>query len=191
MRCDGGAAANLHWFACAVEDSAPDTTYDLVVAGDSVHWFDWAVVMPRLARASSPSATLAIVTREWFRQPSVRQELAPIYSRYGANRDFRPLDPVVELQRRGLIHDVREHRIGPVSWRPRMAEILRCHHSQNGFDTERMTAAHVRDFDVAIARAFDDLVAAGTIAEHGGRYDLDVAALVSCCTFVDVSRESA
>ena len=180
-RRHGRHMTNVRWFRSAIEDAVLDGPYDLVVAGDSVHWFDWSVVMRRFAEALSPSGMLAIVSREWFRTPEVKRRLAPVYARFGANRDFRPLDVVIELQRRGLIDHVSDERIGPAPWRPTMPELLSCHHSQNGFDADRMAAGDVQAFDLAVARVFADLAADGTIREHDGRYNLDVTARVTCC----------
>jgi SAM-dependent methyltransferase len=180
-RRDGGGAANVRWFSSPVEEVGLDGPYDLVVAGDSVHWFEWAVVMPRFAAALSPSGVLAIVVREWFRDPEIRRRLAPLYARFGANPDFQALDPVVELQRRGLVDQIRPHCIGPAPWKPTVPDLIGCHHSQNGFDAERTSASDVRAFDLAITRAFRDLAAEGAISECDGRYDLDVSARVTCC----------
>ena len=76
-----GAAPNLVWLAGAIEDVELDGPYDLVVAGDSVHWFDWQVVVPRFAAELAPSGRLAVVSRNWFTAPELRRRLGPVYAR--------------------------------------------------------------------------------------------------------------
>ena len=169
-----GAAPNLVWLAGAIEDVELDGPYDLVVAGDSVHWFDWQVVVPRFAAELAPSGRLAVVSRNWFTAPGLRRRLGPVYARFGANRDFRPLDAVAELEQRGLFEREGERTTAPAVWRPTLDEVLRCHHSQNGFDVERMPADGVAAFDAEVEAAVRELVPQGA----DGRFELDVTATV-------------
>jgi SAM-dependent methyltransferase len=174
----GGAASNLVWLTGAIEDVQLDVPYDLVVAGDSVHWFDWRVVFPRIATVLASGGHLAIVARNWFAAPELRRLFGPIYERFAANRDFRPLDPIVELERRGVFVRVGGHTTTPTSWRPTLGEILRCHHSQNGFDLERMSEDEAAAFDDAIKGAMRTFVREGTLSERHGRFDLDMTSTV-------------
>jgi SAM-dependent methyltransferase len=170
----GGAASNLVWLAGAIEDVELHGSYDLVVAGDSVHWFDWSVALPRLATALAQGGRLAIVSRNWFTAPELGRRLGPIYARFGANRDFRPLDAVAELERRGLFVREGDHTTAPAGWRPTLDEVLGCHHSQNGFDVERMQPDEVAAFDAEVGAALRELVPEGA----DGRFELDVTATV-------------
>ncbi len=90
----GGDTANLTWLASPIEGAGLPGPYALVVAGDSVHWFDWPVVMPLFERAGhlrgSPGDRHAHLVPL---DPAVTRRLAPIYRRYGANRDFRSPRP--------------------------------------------------------------------------------------------------
>jgi SAM-dependent methyltransferase len=179
-RClPGGHAENLTWLESPIEDAALNGPYELIVAGDSVHWFDWPVVMPRFAQVLAPLGHLGIVTRDWIRHPELSRRLRPIYSRYGANLDFRPLDPIVELERRSLFVRSGEHTTPPQVWRPTIEEVIGCHHSQNGFDAERMDPEGVRSFDLAVTNVLTELVGEGLVEEHEGRFDLDVTATVT------------
>lgn len=177
-RREGGDAPNLAWLVGAIEEVPLDGPYDLVVAGDSVHWFDWRVVFPRFAGILAPAGQLAVVARNWFTAPELRRRFRPIYERFGANRDFRPLDPIVELERRGVFAKVGDHTTASASWRPTLEEVRRCHHSQNGFDEERMGAAEVAAFDAEIEGAMRTLVRDGEVIERDGKFDLDVTATV-------------
>ena len=110
---EGGAASNIAWLTGAIEDVELRGPYDLVLAGDSVHWFDWPVAMPRLRDELAPGGHLAIVVRRWFESAAIWDRLLPIYNRFGANPDFRPLDPIVELETRGLFTRQGEHATDP------------------------------------------------------------------------------
>ena len=168
----GGEATNLRWIAAPIEKAPLDPPYALIVAGDSLHWFDWETTLPRFAASLTDSGTLASVQREWLRDDEVRARLRPIYSTFGANRDFVPLDPIVELERRGLFDPVGRHTTDAVPWRPTLDELIDCHHSQNGFVIERM-----RDPE-GFRRALAE-VARTLRAGADGRYELDVVATIT------------
>ena len=173
-RRPGGDADDLVWTAGAIEDVELDGPYDLVVAGDSVHWFDWRVVIPRFATVLAPGGRLAIVSRNWFEDPELGSRLGPVYARFGANQDFRPVDAVAELERRGLFAREGEHTTAPAAWRPTLGEILGCHHSQNSFDVERMQADEVATFDAEVEAVMRVLVPEGA----DGRFELDTTATI-------------
>jgi ubiquinone/menaquinone biosynthesis C-methylase UbiE len=46
--------------ASAEQIPAPDRTFDLVVAGQAFHWFDFDRALPEIARVLKPGATLAL-----------------------------------------------------------------------------------------------------------------------------------
>jgi SAM-dependent methyltransferase len=167
----GADAANLNWIEAAIEDAPLDPPYSLIVAGDSVHWFDWGPTMKIFSDALSPRGVLALVTRDWARDPSLRARLGAIYSRHGANPDFAPLDPVDELARRGLFEQLGQRATGCEPWSPTRAELIGCHHSQNGFVLEKMRDA--AEFDRELIEAVEELVPVSN-----GRFDLDVVATI-------------
>jgi SAM-dependent methyltransferase len=166
----GGRAANLHWVCSAIEDAPLRPPYGLIVCGDSVHWFDWAVALTRFAESLAPQGYLAIVQREWSVRPEVQARLRAVYASHGANPDFQPLDPVVELERRGLFARAGDHATEPVPWSPTLDAFIDCHHSQNGFVLEKMPSAAA--FDRELARIMAPLV------DDDGYVHLDVVAHV-------------
>jgi SAM-dependent methyltransferase len=168
----GASAANLRWIHGAIEDVSLEPPYALVVAGESIHWFDWELALPRFADILSPRGVLALVYRDWLREPEARARLGEIYARHGANPDFAPLDPVTELERRGLFQRIGEHTTASEPWRPTLTDLIGCHHSQSSFVLEKMRDA--AGFDRELADAIDKLV-----SSRGDRYELDVVATIT------------
>jgi SAM-dependent methyltransferase len=117
----------IRWIHAAIEEAALEPPYALIVAGDSIHWFDWRTAFRRFRDVLAPTGWLAVVFRDWLREPQLREQLGPIYSRHGANPDFASLDPVKELERRGLFETVASHTTGPVPWTPTREELIGCH----------------------------------------------------------------
>src|SRR5258708_7221282 len=56
-----GDHPHLRWFYGRVEDVALDPPYALVTAGQSLHWMDWGIVMPRLHKVLMEGGYLALV----------------------------------------------------------------------------------------------------------------------------------
>jgi SAM-dependent methyltransferase len=54
-----GGPANIRWVCARAEDFAMDEGFDLAVAGNSIHWFDPAVLFPKLAAPTPIIATVA------------------------------------------------------------------------------------------------------------------------------------
>lgn len=165
-------SGRIRWIQAAIEDAALEPPYALIVAGDSIHWFDWRTAFRRFRDVLLPSGWLAVVEREWLRDPRVRERLRPVYARHGANPDFAPLDPVQELERRGLFERAGSRTTSPAPWTPTADELVGCHHSQAGFLLEKMRDPAA--FDAEVLAAVHELVPA-----RGGRFQLDVVSTVT------------
>ena len=59
----GGDDQRIRWIQGRIEEVALDPPYGLITAGESLHWMDWDVVLPRFATLLEPGAFLAILTR--------------------------------------------------------------------------------------------------------------------------------
>jgi SAM-dependent methyltransferase len=168
----GGDAANLTWIESPIETAPLRPPYGLVVAGESVHWFDWELALPRFSEALAPGGVLALAYRDWIRAPELAARLDPIYDRHSAKTDFMRKDVVGELGRRGRFDLLGTRTTAAEPWRPTRDELIGCHHSQSGFVLEKM--ADPDGFDRELTEAFDTLV-----PKRDGRYELDVVASVT------------
>jgi trans-aconitate methyltransferase len=162
--------ANVRWVVASIETAELDPPYALAVAGDSVHWFEWETALPRLASALAPGAPFAIVHRNWFRDPALAERLRPVWDEHSWNVDFEPLEPVPELERRGLFERLGERTVEPDPWRPTVDELVGSQRSVSAFVREKLRDPAA--FDAALRDAVADRVASD------GRLDLDVDATV-------------
>lgn len=159
----GADAPNLHWAQGEIEDVQLDPPYSLIVCGESIHWFDWERALPRFAALLTANGLLTLVYRDWLLDDA-REALRPVYKRHGANPDFAPLDPVEELEQRGLFTKLGHYKTGPHPWRPTLDELIGCHHSQSGFILEKMSEPE--SFDRELTEAVTSLEGSD------GRYEL-------------------
>lgn len=161
----GARAPNLRWVCSAAEAFELRGPYSLVVASESLHWMDWAVVLPRIAGALGTGAYLAIATGRSLDDVPWRAELAPLIAAYSTNREFRPYDLVAELESRGLFRAVGHRATRPVAFRQSLDDYVESFHTRNGFSRERMERASAAEFDAKlralVTRSFSDGVVAG------------------------------
>ena len=171
---EGGGASNVSWVLSAAEEIELTGPYALISAGESLHWMDWDVVMPRFAALLTPSGVLAIVERSWDSAPQVWDRVRPLIEQYSPVRDYRSFDLVAEPTDRDLFEVHGEQTFGPEGWHPTVDEYLECRHSQRGLSRTHMGPEAVRAFDSEAREALT-----GDLAEHDGRLELSVEARVT------------
>lgn len=159
----GGTASNVRWRIGAVEDVPLDPPYALVTAGESLHWMNWEVVLPRLADALSPHGSLAIVGRDWEGPPGVRTHIRPVLMRHSAVRVWQDVDLLSELQSRELFTVLGSRRFGPDPWEPTVEQYLECRHSQRSFARSAMGETAARAFDAELRQVLTELCVSGAI----------------------------
>ena len=168
----GGDHAAINWQIAAAEHAELHPPYSLATAGESLHWMDWDVVLPRLG------TTLAIVERDWGGSPALRKALLPLWQRYSSVRDFQPYDLIEELTKRGLFTVLGELRCAPVPWQPTIAEYLDARHSQRGFSRTHMGEAAAAEFDYAVTNTLQQPARSGDLTTTGDRLELTAGARV-------------
>lgn len=147
----GGDAPNLCWVHGTMEEAPLRPPYALVVAGESLHWMDWAAVFPRFRAALTSAGYLALAGRETPNLPWW-DDLLRLIQRYSTNKEFQPYDLMAELGTRGLFRAEGRRQTAPVPFAQSVDAYVESIHSRNGFSRDRMTAAAADAFDAA-ARA--------------------------------------
>lgn len=149
----GARHPNLTWVAAAVESFAPSATYSQIVAAESLHWMDWDVVLPRCARWLDETGQLAIVDGRILGALPWDPELRALIAEHSTNRDFRPVDLVGELAKRGLFRERGRRRTAPIAIEQSADDYVESFHSRNGFSRERMNPESALAFDRALRDA--------------------------------------
>jgi len=175
----GPSASNVNWILGAVEEVQLNGPYALITAGESLHWMNWEVVMPRFASILAPDAVLAIAGRSWDTNPAFTEREVPIIERYSPVKDYRAYDMVEGLRQRGLFDVAGVQRFGPFAWRPTLDEYLECRHSQRGLSRSHMGEAAVAAFDAEVRETVEDLCATGALVQHDGRLELKLVGHVT------------
>jgi trans-aconitate methyltransferase len=146
-RLPNGDNPRLRWLYGAVEDVVLDPPYGLITAGESLHWMDWNIVLPRFTEVLLPGGYLAIVGHDtqpesWF---DTLREIIPHYS---TNKDFhQDFDMIEALVQHGLFNKVGEKTTAPVPFVQSIDDYIESFHSRNGFSRERMEPTQAEAFD--------------------------------------------
>jgi SAM-dependent methyltransferase len=140
----GGDAPNLHWRVGLAESAPLDPPYALIPCAQSLHWMDWATVLPRFARALTPGGVLAVVGIDDRAPTPWRSGLDEIIARHSTAKRYEPLDLLPLLESGGLFRRHGERSTPEVEFEQTVAEFIDAHHAMS-----TLTRAHIE------AAAFD------------------------------------
>jgi len=109
----GGYSPKVRWLHGRAEDVELEPPYALVTAGESLHWMEWDVVLPRFAQLLMPHGVLAIV--HIVDQPVPwREGYCQIEQRFTNNPSYVPFDWIVELEKYVLFQKLGERETASV-----------------------------------------------------------------------------
>lgn len=167
----GGDATNLRWIVGSAETAPLAPPYGLVVAGQSLAWMEWSIVLPRFGAASSARAHVAIVERTWDDAPW-RGALKAVIARWSTNREFRPYDVVEEVTRRGLFRTLGSRTLLGAHVDMTPDRFLDALHSQNGLARSALGPDRSAAFDAEVRTAVSPF-------QRGGRLPVPAGASVT------------
>jgi ubiquinone/menaquinone biosynthesis C-methylase UbiE len=140
-----GDHPHLRWLYGRVEEVELNPPYALVTAGESLHWMNWSIVLPRFHELLTPGGYLAIVEQETRPDPwSLLSEIIPHYT---TNKGYYPYDMIEALEHQKLFHKVGEKKTAPILFTQPIDDYIESYHSRSGFSRERMGAEQAHVFD--------------------------------------------
>lgn len=160
-RLPGGQDVN--WIVGQVETVELEPPYALITAGDSLHWMDWEVVLPRFGQLLSPSGVVAIVTR-WELPTPWEASLNELIRRYSTMKVYEEYKLAEELEKRSLFRKVGEEVTSPHLSSQPVGEYVASFHSRSSLALAAMPAAHAEAFDEALRAAVLPWSDAGSLA---------------------------
>jgi SAM-dependent methyltransferase len=102
-RLPGGNDPHIAWIVGAAETAPLHPPYGLITTGQSLHWMDHDVVMPRFRDALAPGGCLVATDIEWEYAPAWRDQLIAIVKRYSpVDSKLFDADLFGDLAHRGL-----------------------------------------------------------------------------------------
>ncbi len=157
-----GDHPRLRWLYGRVEDVVLDPPYALVTAGESLHWMEWSIVLPRFHEVLLPAGYLAILDHVMIPEPW--SLLGEILTRYRTNSSAGPYNMLAALEKQGLFQKVGEKTTEPISFVQSVEDFIESYHSRSGFSRERMGPVQAEAFDQEARSILQEVYGEGVIA---------------------------
>ena len=148
-----GDSPRLRWILGRLEDVALSPPYGLAMAGQSLHWMEWEVALPRLHDALTDHGVLAMVDVSSVAAPW-DEEIQPIIVRYSANKEYKPHDLIRELESRDLFEKHGARHTSPTPFSQTVDEAIEAYHSMSALSRARMGEENAHAFDDAVREVF-------------------------------------
>jgi len=166
----GGDRSNIRWIHSRAEDAFLEPPYALITGGQSLHWMDWNVVLPRFARSLTPNGYLAIINTEVSPRPW-DSAIGALIKRYSTNQDYVPFDMLPAWDQHGLWKQVGNQRTTPEPFEQSVDSYIESFHAMSSLARERMSPERSAAFDAEVR----DLV---TPCACGGKLVSEVSGIV-------------
>src|SRR5215467_7523749 len=143
----GGDSAKIRWLHGRAEEVSLEPPYALVTAGDSLHWLEWDVVLPRLARVLTPHGLLAIANVEELPAPW-SEGSRQIKQRFTNNPTYQPFDWIAALEKEQLFQQLGERETAPVAVSQTVEDYIAAQHARSTLSLDTMTAEQATQFNI-------------------------------------------
>ena len=141
-----GDHPHLTWIVGRVEDVPLQPPYALITTGQSIHWMDWLVVVPRFAQMLTPHGFLAILDVDDV-APPWQDGLWQIIKRYSTIPHWQAYDHIKGLEERGLFQQYGTWRSEPSLFTQSLDDYVESFHARASLARERMTPANAQAFE--------------------------------------------
>jgi SAM-dependent methyltransferase len=168
----GGNHPSIRWIEGRAEEASFDGPYCLVIAGASLHWMDWDVVLPRVAGNLNPEAVLAIVVST-PEPPPWNDQLREIWSRYSVIQNWENADLIALLESRGLYKQIDKAKLPSETYSRTIGEYIDAQHATSSLPRERMGPSQANAFDHEL-RELVTPYARGEVLELAASAEVDV-----------------
>ena len=144
-----GDHPRIHWMSGEIERVELHPPYALITAGESLHWMNWEVVLPRFHEVITPHGQLAIVYREEV-PPAWEDGLSQLIKRYSTMGNYQPFDLIEELEKRQLFEKRGESETAPVISTVSIEHYIASFHSRSSLSLEYMPPEDATAFDTGV-----------------------------------------
>ena len=134
----GGTHPSISWTVSRGEEYALRPPYALIAAGQSLHWMDTELLLPRFASALTANGMLAVVNTVAVDERPWDEPIREIAKRHSTWKEYVPFDMIPFWQERGLFELRGERRTAPVEFVQTVEECIAGFHGLS-----HLTRAHI------------------------------------------------
>lgn len=142
----GGNSPKICWLHGKIEDIPLFPPYALITAGQSLHWMEWDIVLPRFQQILTPRGVFAILGPEEQSAPW-DEPLHQITRRYSTNQAYQPVDLIFELEKRHLFQKLGEIYSAPAPVEQSLLDRIEALHAQSSLSRDAMSVEMADAFD--------------------------------------------
>ncbi len=140
------ATTSINWICDRAKEAPLDGPYDLVTAGESLHWMDWKELFSHLKPHAVTNAPFAILTTDYAANPW-DESCRKLISRHSTNQKYKSIDMIAALEEGNLYQRIREEFTEYAPFIQSPADYTESFHARNGLSRERMSAESAEQFD--------------------------------------------
>jgi SAM-dependent methyltransferase len=155
----GGDAANIRWQVAPAEQAEFDGPYGLIVAGESMHWMDYRVLLPRLAEALDEGGMLVAAAARTDPAPW-DEAVRSVIVRHSTNQDYVPFDMITAWTEAGLFRQAGTQKTSAVPQPVSIDEFVAGHHAMSSLTRAHIDAAA---FDAELRAALEPYCRGGIV----------------------------
>jgi trans-aconitate methyltransferase len=145
----GGDSSKIRWLLGSAETIDLEAPYALIVAGESLHWMNWQVVLPRFASLLTPRGMLAVVQEVELDNPW-HEDYIQLVKRFSNNPTYQPIDLIVTLIQHNLFQEVGETQTAPQPQPQSIVDYIAAQHARSALSLETMTSEQATQFDAEL-----------------------------------------
>jgi 2-polyprenyl-3-methyl-5-hydroxy-6-metoxy-1,4-benzoquinol methylase len=142
----GGDSSKIRWIHGRAESVETQPPYALITAGESLHWMDWGVILPRFAHMVTPRGVLAIV-HIVDRPVPWHDAYHQIVRRFTNNPTYVPFDMIAEFEKYHLFQKLGECSTTAVLVQQTVEDYVMAQHARSSLSLETMTTEQAAAFD--------------------------------------------
>ena len=142
----GGHSHKIRWFQGKAELVETNPPYTLITAGQSLHWMDWGVILPRFTQILTPQGVLAVVHTEDRYVPWYDGYLQ-IVQRFTNNPAYVPVEIISLFEQYHLFHTLGKLQTAPVPFQQTVEDFIAAQHARSSLSLETMTIEQAEAFN--------------------------------------------
>jgi len=165
-----GDHPHLRWIYGPAEEAPLDPPYALITAGQSIHWMDWDIVLPRFREALTPHGYLAILSVEgslpWHDALPWDEEVGKLVKKYSTSPKYQEFDMIEEWKERGLFEKLGEKETAPVPFAQPLDDYIAAFHSMSSLSREHMGQESALNFDHEVRAIVSKYITNGMVEKQ-------------------------
>jgi trans-aconitate methyltransferase len=161
----GGDHPNINWIHARLEEAELNLLYDLIIGGDSIHWFDWDVAFAKFHDLLAPAGLLAMVSRSET-PPPWHDELHPLIVRYSILQNFEAFSLVDKVTEMGYFEQAGQQETAPVIGLQTVEDYILSWHSRSSLARDSMPSEDRIAFDNQLREVVTPYAEEGLLTLH-------------------------